>query len=119
MVNEAAHRASIAGPLQAMGRDSDMLRYDVLHGGIVPEGAAIGAYHRSLETATGQRIALTDVRRVTDASELRTLLLHWPPFLANLSPHQLSDVVRRVHLLAGKLEVVQDARDHDDLPLRE
>jgi hypothetical protein len=72
-------------------------------GASVPQDAAIRAYHLSLQTAVGQSIDLQTLRRVLDVSELRTLLLLWPPFLAFASAQHLSEAVCRLHYLEGKL----------------
>jgi aminoglycoside phosphotransferase (APT) family kinase protein len=72
----------------------------------VPEDAAITAYHRSLESATGRRIPRAGVKEAIDASELRTVLLFWPPFFSYLSSRQLADLMRRLHALADALEAV-------------
>lgn len=80
-------------------------------GGAVPEAAAIKAYHQRLEASIGQRIALSDVKRVIDAPELRTLLLLWPPFLAHMSSRQLADMLRRLRHLAEELDAYLSAID--------
>jgi Ser/Thr protein kinase RdoA (MazF antagonist) len=72
-------------------------------GALVPEDAAIKAYHQSLQAAVGQSIDLQTVRRVMDAFEFRTLLLLWPPFLAGASAQQLSRTVCRLHYLERRL----------------
>jgi hypothetical protein len=72
-------------------------------GGKVPEAAAIDAYHRSLESATGRRITRASIKQVIDASELRTILLFWPPFFSYLSSRQLADLMRRLHDLTDVL----------------
>jgi Ser/Thr protein kinase RdoA (MazF antagonist) len=74
-----------------------------VEGGMVPEDAAIEAYHQSLQSAVGQSVDLQSVRRVMDAFEFRTLLLLWPPFLARVSPQQLNAIVRRLHHLERRL----------------
>jgi|SRR5579884_476682 len=70
-------------------------------GGPIPEDAAITAYHRSLTAAIAQPIPLTAVRQAVAASELRTLLIFWPPFLSQVSSTQMAGLVRRLHRLTG------------------
>lgn len=77
-------------------------------GGSVPEDAAITAYHRGLAAAIAQPISLTAVRQAVAASEFRTLLLFWPPFLSQISPEQMAALVRRLHRLAGGLVVAPE-----------
>jgi Ser/Thr protein kinase RdoA (MazF antagonist) len=72
-------------------------------GSFVPEDAVIEAYYQSLQAAVGSTIDLQVLRRVVDASEFRSLLLLWPPFLAGASAQQLSGAVCRLHYLEGKL----------------
>lgn len=73
-------------------------------GGTVPEGEMIRAYRRSLLANTDEDVAASDIRRVMDAAELRTRLLHWPAFLAGASERQLADLLGRIRVLAAGLE---------------
>lgn len=73
-------------------------------GAAVPEEAAVAAYHHSLEAALEERVPLDAIRRVMHASELRTMLLLWPPFLPHLSAEQLEVFMRRLHHLADRFE---------------
>lgn len=73
-------------------------------GGTVPGGKMIDAYRRSLAANTGEDVPVWDIRRVMDAAELRTRLLHWPAFLAGASEHQLLDLLGRIRVLAAGLE---------------
>jgi Ser/Thr protein kinase RdoA (MazF antagonist) len=72
-------------------------------GGSVPEEAAVTSYHHALATATGQNIELSALRRVLCASELRSLLLLWPPFLSSVPLERLEWVVHRLQYLAATL----------------
>jgi len=81
-------------------------------GGAVPEDAVVRAYHQCLEAAAGQSIRLTTVKQVVDASELRTLLLLWPPFLSRVPVQQLREIVRRLHLLTDRLGLARQTQDN-------
>jgi Ser/Thr protein kinase RdoA (MazF antagonist) len=70
-------------------------------GGRVPEEGMIRAYRHSLVANTGEDVAVPDIRRVVDAAELRTRLLHWPAFLADASEHQLAELLGRIRILAA------------------
>lgn len=77
-------------------------------GGRVPEEEMIRAYRRSLAANTGEDVAVSDIRRVVDAAELRTRLLHWPAFLASASERQLAELLDRIRILAGGLKTTLD-----------
>jgi Ser/Thr protein kinase RdoA (MazF antagonist) len=77
-------------------------------GGSVPEEGMVRAYRRSLVANTGEDVAASDIRRVVDAAELRTRLLHWPAFLGDASEHQLAELLGRIHTLATGLETTLD-----------
>jgi hypothetical protein len=72
-------------------------------GGVVPEKRVMSVYQRCLEDETGQEIPLDGVQQVTDAFELRTLLLQWPFYLGYLSADQVSDLVERIGVLACRV----------------
>ncbi len=73
-------------------------------GGTVPGGEMIEAYRRTLAANMDEDVTVWDIRRVMDAAELRTRLLHWPAFLADASEHQLADLLGRIRVLAAGLE---------------
>ena len=73
-------------------------------GGTVPAEGMIRAYRHSLVANTGEGVAVAEIRRVMDASELRTRLLHWPAFLADAPEHQLAELLGRVRVLSAGLE---------------
>ena len=77
-------------------------------GGRVPEEQMIRAYRHSLVVSTGEDVAESDIRRVADASELRTRLLHWPAFLASASERQLAELLGRIRVLVGGLNTTLD-----------
>jgi Ser/Thr protein kinase RdoA (MazF antagonist) len=74
-------------------------------GGMVPWDEAVAMYHRTLEADTGERISVDAIRRVMDAAELRTRMLHWPAYLSDASPRQLEDMICRMHDLASAVGV--------------
>ena len=69
-------------------------------GGEVPVEDMVTAYHRSLIAKMGQDVTMQEIRRVMDAAELRTRLLHWPAFLTEASATQLTDMLDRIRVLA-------------------
>jgi len=73
-------------------------------GGTVPRGAMIDAYRRSLAANTDADVSVSDIRRVMDAAELQTRLLHWPAYLTDASEDQLTDLLDRIRVLAAGLE---------------
>ena len=68
-------------------------------GATVPVDAMVAAYRRSLTVAIGCDVPERDIRRVADAAELRTRLLHWPAFLTAAPAHQLAELLDRIQSL--------------------
>jgi len=74
-----------------------------------PEGGGslqeemVGAYHRRLVSATGERVALRDVLRAMDRFELRTRLLQWPHYLEKGPEAVVAVHVRRIEQLVQRV----------------
>jgi hypothetical protein len=84
---------------------SIFLQLAAFDGTTIPREEVIVAYHQRLEEERDERIPLTLVRRVMDAAELRTRLLHWPAYLMQASPRQITEMVGRIHQVAEELGV--------------
>ncbi|GAC1519747.1 MAG: hypothetical protein NVS2B16_26310 [Chloroflexota bacterium] len=69
-------------------------------GAAVPGDLVVAAYHDSLGAVVRQTVTRAMVQRAIDASELRTTLLLWPPFLSQLSPDHLDAFMRRLRQVA-------------------
>lgn len=72
-------------------------------GGTVPFEAMIATYHQRLEAETKKQIPLTLLQQLLDTLELRSWLLAWPGYLANVSPQWLALLFDRINLLANRL----------------
>jgi Ser/Thr protein kinase RdoA (MazF antagonist) len=77
----------------------------LIAGGAVPEDPMIERYCAELAARTGLPIAPEAIRRVLAASELRTRLLDWPDYLGDASAEQMAAMIRRMDLLAARLEL--------------
>lgn len=73
-------------------------------GATVPVDAMVAAYRRGLTAAIGRVGPERDIRRVADAAELRTRLLHWPAFLTAAPAHQLAELLDRIQTLTTSRE---------------
>jgi aminoglycoside phosphotransferase (APT) family kinase protein len=71
--------------------------------GTVPAEDVISAYQQSLAIETGDALLLADIRRVIDAAEFRTRLLHWPAYLTGASADQMTDMLERIRTIAAAL----------------
>ena len=60
------------------------------------------AYHNQLVEATGQAISLDVIRRVMDASELRSRLLEWPYYLGWATAEMVSDMLAQIGILVAR-----------------
>ena len=60
------------------------------------------AYHRRLVEAVGQAVSVDAIRRVMDASELRTRLLEWPHYLGWATAETVSDMLARIGILGAR-----------------
>jgi thiamine kinase-like enzyme len=69
-------------------------------GNDIPVERITAVYQEHLQAETGAEISLSAVKRVVNASELRTSLLHWPFYLQQASAEQIANLLNPIELLA-------------------
>lgn len=72
-------------------------------GADIPWDQVAACYQERLQAQIGEPVPLAEIQRTMDAAELRTELLQWPFYLQWASVEQVSAMVRRIQLLAGRL----------------
>jgi hypothetical protein len=60
------------------------------------------AYHNQIVEAIGQAISLGVIRRVMDASELRSRLLEWPQYLGWATAEMVPDMLAQIGILVAR-----------------